>query len=115
MVKPARHGYVPDRGDIVWVNLNPTKGHEQANVRPALVLTPLSYNTKTSLCIACPITSTVREYPFEVTLKAKKLSGVVLVDQVRSFDWRARLVEKADTASLSTVTAVQQKLSLLVL
>ncbi len=83
--------YVPRRGDVVWVSLNPQAGHEQAGRRPALVVSPRAYNGKVGLAILCPITSRVKGYPFEVALpQALEVSGVVLSDQVRSLDWRAR-------------------------
>jgi mRNA interferase MazF len=87
-VKPA---YVPRRGDAVWLNFNPQSGHEQAGRRPALVLSPEEYNRKTGLAIFCPITSQVKGYPFEVKLPAGlPVNGVVLADQVKSFDWQMR-------------------------
>lgn len=86
--------YVPSRGDIVWITLNPQAGQEQAGRRPALVLSPRAYNAKVGLAILCPITNQVKSYPFEVTLPAGlPVSGAVLSDQVRSLDWRARKAE----------------------
>ena len=84
--------YVPRRGDIVW--LTPQAGHEQAGRRPALVLSPSSYNRKVGLALFCPITSRVKGYPFEVAVPAGSgVAGVVLADQVKSLDWRARRAE----------------------
>jgi mRNA interferase MazF len=83
--------YVPRRGDAVWLNFDPQSGHEQAGHRPALVLSPEEYNRKTSLAVLCPITSHVKGYPFEVALPAGlSIKGVILADQVKSLDWRAR-------------------------
>lgn len=83
--------YYPDRGDIIWIDFNPQSGHEQAGHRPALVLSPLEYNRKTGLVLLCPITSQQKNYPFEVALpKACGVEGVVLSDQVKSLDWKAR-------------------------
>ena len=83
--------YVPERGDAVWLDFNPQAGHEQAGRRPALVLSPASYNRRTGLTIFCPITNQVKGYPFEVVLpEGGKVSGVVLSDQVKSLDWRTR-------------------------
>ena len=83
--------YVPARGDVVWITFNPQAGHEQAGRRPALVLSPSSYNRKVGLAILCPITSQVKGYPFEVTIPAgSNLGGVILSDQVKSLDWRIR-------------------------
>lgn len=84
-------GYVPDRGDVVWITLNPQAGHEQAGRRPAVVLSPASYNGKVGLAVFCPITSQVKEYPFEVIIPpGLSVTGAVLADQVKSLDWRAR-------------------------
>jgi len=83
--------YYPKRGDVVLISFNPQTGHEQAGHRPALVLSPESYNRKVGLAILCPITNQVKGYPFEVTLpEGLKASGVVLTDQVKSLDWKAR-------------------------
>ena len=83
--------YVPERGDVVWINLNPQAGHAQAGHRPAVVVSPRSYNSKVGLGLFCPITSQVKGYPFEVALPSGlPVSGVVLADQVKSLDWRAR-------------------------
>ena len=83
--------YVPDRGDAIWLEFNPQAGHEQAGRRPALVLSPKSYNNKVGLLICCPITNQVKGYPFEVQLPNELgVTGVVLSDQVKSLDWKAR-------------------------
>ena len=82
-------GYVPDAGDIVWIDFDPQAGREQAGHRPALVLSPAAYNDKTSLMLCCPMTTRVKGYPFEVTIAGSK-DGVVLADQVKSLDWRRR-------------------------
>lgn len=87
--------YVPDRGDIVWLHFTPQAGHEQAGRRPALVLSPRSYNRKVGLALFCPITSSVKGYPFEVMLpEDSEASGAVLCDQVKSLDWRVRNAER---------------------
>ena len=88
--------YVPERGDIVWISLNPQAGHEQAGRRPAAVVSPKSYNAKVGLGLFCPITSQVKGYPFEVPVPhGLPVGGVVLADQVKSLDWRARKAEFA--------------------
>lgn len=102
--------YVPHTGDIVWVDLNPTRGHEQSKLRPALVVSPKGYNQKTSLALVCPLTSQVKGYPFEVAVKNKKIEGVILVDQIRSLDWVARNAKYIGNVSESTMTTVRQKL-----
>jgi mRNA interferase MazF len=85
--------YVPDRGDIVWLQFNPQSGHEQSGKRPALTLSPKTYNQKVGLAIFCPITSQEKGYPFEVKVRSSKISGVILADQVKSLDWRKREAE----------------------
>jgi mRNA interferase MazF len=88
--------YVPERGDIVWISLNPQAGHEQAGRRPAVVISPKSYNGKVGLGLFCPITSQVKGYPFEVMVpQGLPVGGVVLADQVKSLDWRTRNAEFA--------------------
>lgn len=83
--------FVPDRGDIVWLTFTPQAGHEQAGRRPALILSPGSYNRKVGLAICCPLTGQVKEYPFEVEIPpGLPVGGAVLSDQVKSLDWRAR-------------------------
>jgi mRNA interferase MazF len=110
--KPGDH--CPDAGDLVWVDLNPTLGHEQAGQRPAIVLTPRSYNKPSGLCILCPITSRARGYPFEVVLPhADPISGVVLADQPRSVSWEKRHVKIAGMASAKLVEEVCERLAVL--
>jgi mRNA interferase MazF len=100
--------YVPRRGDAVWLNFDPQSGHEQAGHRPALVLSPESYNRKTGLAVLCPITRHVKGYPFEVVLPAGlPVTGAVLADQVKSLDWRARkatLLKKLPPAIVNTAS-----------
>jgi mRNA interferase MazF len=87
-------GFVPDRGHIVWIDLDPQSGHEQAGRRPALVVSPAAYNGKVGLAILCPVTSQVKGYPFEVAIpKGLGVSGVILADQVKSLDWKSRNAE----------------------
>ncbi len=86
--------FIPERGDVVWLDFNPQAGHEQAGRRPAFTVSPASYNGKVGLAVFCPITSQGKEYPFEVAIpKAAKIHGVVLSDQVKNLDWRARNAE----------------------
>lgn len=104
MVK--RHTYVPDRGDIVWADFDPQKGHEQARRRPAVVLSPKFYNERSQLTIVCPVTSKGKGYEFEVPIEGEKISGVILADQIRSMDWRVRriiFIEKADSIVLAEI------------
>lgn len=107
-------GYVPDTGDIVWLGFSPQAGHEQAGRRPALVLSPRSYNRKTNLALFCPITSRVKGYPFEVPLPdSGAIAGVVLADQIRSLDWRARRARFEERAPSQLVSEVREKLATL--
>jgi mRNA interferase MazF len=90
--------YVPERGEIVWLEFNPHAGHEQAGRRTALIVSPSSYNRKVGLALVCPVTSQVRGYPFEVVLPpGLELQGAILSDQLKSFDWRARRARRIRT------------------
>lgn len=102
--------YVPERGDLVWLVFDPQAGHEQAGRRPALVLSPAKYNEKTSLAVCCPVTSQLKGYPFEVRVDGKKISGVVLADQVKSLDWRAREAKFIESLAPAALAEVQQKI-----
>ena len=87
--------YVPERGDLVWLQFNPQAGHEQAGKRPALVVSPRAYNRRVGLALFCPITSQVKGYPFEVVLpQGLGVEGAVLSDQLKSLDWRARKAKR---------------------
>jgi mRNA interferase MazF len=98
---------VPRRGDIVWLSFTPQAGHEQAGRRPALVLSPSAYNSKVGLALCCPITSRVKGYPFEVAVpKGLAVGGVVLADQVKSLDWRARRAEFVDRLPGAEISGV---------
>jgi len=83
--------YVPERGDVVWLNFDPQAGHEQTGKRPAFVLSPATYNRKVGLALFCPITNKVKGYPFEVDVpEGLKITGTILSDQIKSLDWKAR-------------------------
>ena len=106
--------YVPRRGDLVWLSFTPHAGHEQAGRRPALVLSPAAYNGKVGLALFCPITSQVKGYPFEVAIPSgSDVRGVVLSDQVRSLDWRARRAELVGHLPEAQVEEVLEKLGAL--
>lgn len=106
--------YIPDRGDLVWVDFNPTRGREQAKVRPAIVVSPKNYNQKTNLAIMCPITSVSKGYPFEVAITDKKVAGVILSDHLRSLDWKARNVQFIVKVKPAVIAEVQTKIVLLI-
>ena len=99
--------YVPERGDAVWITLDPQAGHEQAGRRPALVLSPSAYNGRVGLALLCPITTQVKGYPFEVPLPAGlPVAGVVGADQVKSLDWRARKATRIAAVPKEIVTQI---------
>jgi mRNA interferase MazF len=107
--------YVPERGDIVWLEFNPQAGYEQAGHRPAFVLSPKAYNEKVGLALVCPITSSVKGYPFEVVLPEKhKISGAILSDQVKSLDWQVRKAKLVACAPKDVLEEVLAKIHTLI-
>ena len=109
-----RMSYIPNRGDAIWLQFNPQSGHEQAGRRPALVLSPASYNGRVGLAILCPITNQIKGYPFEVRVPPEQaVSGAILADQVKSLDWRVRRAEYICTLPDEIVLAVLQRLGTL--
>jgi mRNA interferase MazF len=109
----VREKYTPERGDIVWLNFNPGSGHEQQGKRPAVVISPKEYNEKVGLGLFCPITSKIKNYPFEVRTENDKINGVVLADQIKSFDWKSREIEFITKESYAKVNEIISKISLL--
>ena len=107
--------YIPNRGDIVWLNFTPQAGHEQRGKRPALVISPVEYNKKTGLALCCPITSNVKGYPFEVVIEGKKINGAILSDHIKNLDWKAREIKFIEKAKSSIVSEVIDKISVLIL
>jgi mRNA interferase MazF len=102
--------YIPERGDLVWINFDP-----QAGRRPAVVLSPKTYNGKVGLLVACPVTSRVKGYPFEVTIPdGLNIEGVILSDQLKSLDWRNRNAQFIDRLPESTTTQVLRKIEVLI-
>ena len=107
--------WTPERGDIVWITLNPTARHERTGRRPALILSPGADNAMVGLAILCPITSHVKGYPFEVRIpEGLPVQGVVLSDQAKSLDWRARGAEFACHVPMESTLLVLQRLGTLV-
>jgi len=107
--------YVPDVGDIIKVDLDPSAGHEQGGWRPAIVLSPVSYNGKTTLAVVVPVTNQVKGYPFEVLLPMQmKTTGVILTDQIRNLDWHARRAKYVETAPAEVLKAIHERLIALV-
>jgi mRNA interferase MazF len=106
--------YIPDRGDAIWITLNPQSGHEQSGRRPAVVLSPRSYNGKTYLAVLCPVTSQIKGYPFEVNIpESLPIGGAILADQVKSLDWKAREAELICPLPNDTISEVLGKLQTL--
>ncbi len=105
-----RRTYVPEVGDIVWLQFDPQAGHEQAGHRPALVLSPAIYNSKAQLMVCCPLSTKVKNHPFEVQLTMNGVDGVVLSDQVKSLDWKVRRAIKKDSASDAVMREVKAKI-----
>ena len=109
----VRRKYLPERGDIVWLNFNPQSGHEQKGKRPVIVISPKEYNEKTGLGLFCPITSKVKNYPFEVKVDSKGITGVVLSDQIKSLDWKTREIEFIAKESSNKIDEIIDKISVL--
>ena len=103
--------FVPDAGDIVWLEFSPQAGHEQACHRPALVLSPSAYNNKTGTMVCCPMTTQIKGYPFEVIIHAEGVGGAVLSDQVKNLDWRARKATPKGKATADELADVLAKIS----
>ncbi|MCA9193934.1 MAG: endoribonuclease MazF [Planctomycetales bacterium] len=111
----SRRQFVPDRGDLVWITLNPASGHEQAGRRPALVLSPRSYNRKTGLCVICPATRQRKGYAFEVvTVGPDGQETVLLADHIRNADWKVRRAEFMYHVGQKVIDAVIARLEALI-
>ena len=119
--------YIPERGDVVWINFDPQSGHvpqprpkvegsplAQKGKRPAIVISPKEYNKKVGLGLFCPITSKIKNYPFEVSISIKKVKGVVLSDQIKSFDWTTRKIEFIAKEKPEKIEEIINKLSVLI-
>jgi mRNA interferase MazF len=106
-------GYVPDAGDIVWLQFDPQAGREQAGHRPAIVLSPASYNGRAGMIVCCPTTTRIKGYPFEVALAGRPPS-VALADQVKSQDWRARNATRKGRVSAAELAEVRARLIALI-
>ena len=103
--------YTPELGDIIYINCNPQSGYEQAGERPVIVLTPKKYNKKTNLILCCPITNKRKGYPWEIELPEKcKVTGVILSDQIRCFDWKTRKAEFKCKSSGKVIEEVKAKI-----
>ncbi|MBX7223851.1 MAG: endoribonuclease MazF [Blastocatellia bacterium] len=107
--------YIPNRGDVVWLNFDPQAGHEQSGKRPAVVISPKAYNQKVGLGLFCPITHHVKGYPFEVKVPGGlTVKGVVLSDQIKSLDWKARQAEFIAQLPKDVIDEILKKVMLLI-
>lgn len=105
--------YVPEAGDIVWLEFNPQAGHEQAGHRPALVVSPSAYNGKTGLMLCCPVTTQIKRYPFEVLITGSP-PAVALADQIKSLDWVARKARHKGKVSPGELSQIRAKMIALI-
>jgi len=110
----VKTAYAPDAADFVWLTFDPQAGREQAGRRPALVLSPKAYNVRSGLALACPVTNQAKGYPFEVAVPAGHgVSGVILVDHLKSIDWKARCAERLGRCPDEQMEEVRAKLAAL--
>ncbi len=107
--------YIPDAGDVVWLEFDPQAGHEQAGHRPALVISPASYNGKTGLMVCCPMTTKIKGHPFEVVTQVDGAAFAVLSDQIKSLDWKVRRTKKKGAVALEVMVHVRAKMKALLL
>ena len=105
--------YIPDAGDIVWLQFDPQAGREQAGHRPALVLSPIAYNAKTNLMVCCPLTTQIKSYPFEVVFNDGATQSAVLADQLKSLDWKVRKAKFKSKLSHQEMMVVKLKIKAL--
>ena len=105
--------YVPDAGEVVWLEFDPQAGHEQAGHRPALVISPASYTRKSGLMVCCPLTTQIKGYPFEVVTQVDGVDCAVLSDQVKSLDWKIRRAKKKAVVSAKVMLHVKAKMKAL--
>ena len=105
--------YVPDTGDVVWLQFDPQAGHEQAGHRPDLVISPANYNGKTGLMVCCPLSTKIKGYPFEVVTEVDGMECAILSDQVKSLDWKVRRAKRKAAVSAETMLHVKAKMKAL--
>lgn len=109
----ATRSYVPDAGDVVWLEFDPQADHEQAGHRPALVVSPASYNGKTGLMVCCPMSTKIKGHPFEVLTEVDSVASAVLSDQVKSLDWKVRHAKKKGAVPTVVMVHVRAKIKAL--
>ncbi|MBP6881601.1 MAG: type II toxin-antitoxin system PemK/MazF family toxin [Candidatus Pacebacteria bacterium] len=105
--------YIPAKGDVVWIDFDPTKGHEQKGRRPAVVISPDKYNKITSRAICCPVTSKIKNYVFEVPFEGKKIKGAILTDQIRTMDFSERNVVFVERVPRNIFVVVEDRIKAL--
>ncbi|MEX1029170.1 MAG: endoribonuclease MazF [Paenibacillaceae bacterium] len=107
--------YIPERGDLVWLQFTPHSGNEQSGKRPALVISPVSYNGKVGLSLLCPVTSKIKGYPFEVIIPQDlPIEGAILSDQMKSLDWQSRQATFICKVPVETLNEVISKIDILI-
>jgi mRNA interferase MazF len=107
--------YCPDEGHIIYIDFDPQVGREQAGRRPAIVLSPESYNRKTGLAVVCPVTRQSKAYPFEVSLPAGlKVTGVVLADHIKNLSWTGRNASHICDAPIEVLEDVRAMVAALI-
>lgn len=109
----STRAYVPEAGDVVWLEFDPQAGHEQAGHRPALVMSPAIYNAKAGLMVCCPLSTQVKGHPFEVRMQVGTQHSVVLSDQVKSLDWRIRRAKKKGVVAETVMLEVRARIKAL--
>ena len=105
--------YIPDTGEVVWLEFDPQAGHEQAGHRPALVISPASYNGTTGLMVCCPMSTKIKGHPFEVVTQVDGVDCAVLSDQVKSLDWKVRRAKKKAAVDEEVLVHVRAKMKAL--
>ena len=111
----SARAYVPDAGDVVWLQVDPQAGHEQAGHRPALVISPARYNAKAGLMVCCPLTTSIKGHPFEVLAKVDGVDSAILSDQVKSLDWKGRRARRKAAVDADVMLHVRAKLKALLM
>ena len=105
--------YIPEAGDIIWVDFSPTHGHEQAGKRPAVAISARAYAVVSGLCTVCPITTQSKGYTNEVPISAKNIIGVVLVDQHKTIDVYARTLKRVAKVDSVTLKDIRTRIGLI--
>jgi mRNA interferase MazF len=98
--------YIPKQGDLIWIHFKPDLPQNPKNARPALIVSPSVYNETRGLCLVLPVTTHIKDYPFEVRFFTDCMEGVIIADQIRCFDWRSHqisFISKVERAVLEEV------------